>query len=340
MITIHCGLHKTGSSSIQVALPLIASTARRRIVTPNPREDRSEAGWARRLGALTAAPDVIFSDENLLGEPYDAYQLVPKRVSLLRDALAGSSFQLVVYLRPQVDWLGSVYLQGVQEGRVTSPEAFLADVTSQRFLAWSSLVGLLQEQSGAERVAVRAYTRSRDAVEDFFLVCGLGAPPRVNRGTIRNNVSISALQAPILIALNREEGLTREDSVRLRHAFQGLLAATNPAPLSPFPEASQREVAEHFLADWLTVADMIEQSDPAEAGVFREVGHSWDGLATRFPGASIADPLISAELVRCLKLMLAEAGTLHSPGPWSRALAKMRANPRDVPRAVRRRLHR
>ena len=140
MITVHCGLHKTGSSSIQVALPLVVSTARRAIVTPDPRDDRSELGWARRLRALTAAPDAIFSDENLLGDPDDAYRVSPDRVALLRDSLAGSSFQLVVYLRPQVDWLGSVYLQGVQEGRTTSPEDFLAGVTSQRFLAWSNLV--------------------------------------------------------------------------------------------------------------------------------------------------------------------------------------------------------
>lgn len=340
MITVHCGLHKTGSSSIQVALPLVVSTARRAIVTPDPRDDRSERGWARRLRGLTAAPDAIFSDENLLGDPDDAYRASPDRVALLRDSLAGSSFQLVVYLRPQVDWLGSVYLQGVQEGRTTSPEDFLAGVTSRRFLAWSNLITLLREQSGAERVVVRAHARSRDAVEDFFRTCGLGTPPKVSRTTIRENVSIAALQAPILVAINQEAGRTRDDRVSLRHAFQGMLAAADPAPLSPFPEDLQREVAERFRADWLKVADMIEAADPAEAAVFREESVKWDETARQFPGASVTDPLIAAELLRCFMVMVGEVGIPPSPGRWERAWAKLRENPRDVPRAIRRSLRR
>ena len=93
------------------------NSTRRVIVTPDPTDDRTEQGWVDRIKALAHSSDAIFSDENLLGTPYDGYQLAPKRVAILRSALGGVPYQLVVYLRPQLDWLPSVYLQGVQEGR-------------------------------------------------------------------------------------------------------------------------------------------------------------------------------------------------------------------------------
>ena len=87
MITVHVGLHKTGSSSIQVALELMRNSTRRVIVTPDPTDDRTEQGWVDRIKALAHSSDAIFSDENLLGTPYDGYQLAPKRVAILRSAL-------------------------------------------------------------------------------------------------------------------------------------------------------------------------------------------------------------------------------------------------------------
>lgn len=340
VITIHCGLHKTGSSSIQLALPLVERMARRRVVTPSARDDRSEAGWESRFRSLLAYPDGVFSDENVLGDPYDAYALAPARLALLRESLAGSRYQLVVYLRPQVDWLGSLYLQGVQEGRTTSSEDFLASMDSQPLLSWANLVRLLQEHSGAERVVVRAHTRSRDSVEDFFRIAGLGSPPRVSRSTIRENASISACQAPILVALNEDAALTRDERVRRRHIFQGMLAAPDPSPMSPFPPSLQRDVAEHYRADWIEVADIIGRCDADEAAVFQEEVARWDEPTRLFPGASITDPRIAAELLRCLTVLVGEVGPPTAPGRWSRLWAKVRHNPTDIPRALGARVRR
>lgn len=340
MITVHCGLHKTGSSAIQFALSGIPSTANQRIVTPIPGDARSDDGWAQRLSALTEARDSIFSDENLLGEPYDGYQSAPERVSLLRRSLAGTRYQIVIYLRPQVDWLASVYLQGVQEGRTTDPGDFWAGLASSEFFSWSTLLNLLREESGADRVNVRAYTRSRDSVADFMHICGPNAFSRMGRKEIRENVSISALQAPILVALNNEVGLTQERSSRRRQIFQSILVNQGAVRQSPFPEAMQLDIAERFRSDWRSVTDSIQESDPHEHALFSQLGHEWDNPPLPFPGKSVADFAISQELLRCLAVLLEDAGEPRSRGAWARAWTKLREDPQDLLSAVARRIRR
>jgi hypothetical protein len=317
----------------------VGSTSRRLVITPDHRDDPSEGGWERRLRALSESPDAILSDENLLGDPRDGYAMAPARVALLRDCLHRSPFQVVVYLRPQLDWLGSVFLQGVQEGRTGGSEEFLAGVLEQPYLDWARIVSLLQDNSGAQRVVVRAYDASRDAVEDFFRASGLGPPPRGSRTAGRDNVSISPLQAPILLALNEGSSLKREERWLLRQAFQGVLAPADRIPLSPFPESTQRIILDRFVDQWLGLADSVHELDPQEAAVFRRMGREWGTQLSPFPGASVMDPLIAAEMIRCLRLLIGYAGVPPSPSLWSRAWAKMLENPRDFPGAVGRRLH-
>lgn len=340
MITIHCGLHKTGSSAIQLALSGVSRGARRKIVTPNPGDDRSDEGWARRLSVLADTRDAIFSDENLLGEPYDGYQSAPERVSIVRRSLAGARYQIVVYLRPQVDWLGSVYLQGVQEGRTVEPGEFWSTLASRHFLSWSSLVKLLQEQSGADRVIVRAYARSRDSVADFMTLCGPNALSRVGRRAIRDNVSISPLQAPILVALNKESELTEERRRRRREVFQSLLANQSAPPQSPFQQSIQREITERFRDDWQAVTDAIERSDPDEHALFSQLGSEWDKPPLSFLGDSVEDAAVSQELLRCLSILLDNVNEPRSHGVWARAWTKLHDDPLDLLGAMARRVGR
>ena len=340
MITVHCGLHKTGSSAIQLALRGIPISASQKIVTPNPGDASSDDGLAQRLSVLTEVRDSIFSDENLLGEPYDGYQSAPERVSLLRSSLSGTRYQIVIYLRPQVDWLASVYLQGVQEGRTTDPGDFWASLASSDYLSWSALVNLLREGSGADRIIVRAYARSRDSVADFMGVCGFDGFLRTGRREIRENVSISPLQAPILVALNDEVGVTQERSSRRRRVFQSILVNQSAVRQSPFPEAMQLDIAEHFRSDWRAVTDSIQDSDPDEHALFSQLGRDWDDPPLPFPGKSVGDFAISQELLRCLGVLLEDVGEPQSRGAWARAWTKLREDPQDLLSAAARRIHR
>ena len=339
MITIHCGIHKTGSSSIQLALALTRNTNRRIIITPNPKDDRTEQGWANRIKQLTQSSDAIFSDENLLGTPDVGYHLAPKRLTMLRDALSGSSYQIVIYLRPQLDWLPSVYLQGVQSGRTIGAEEFWEEMKDQPLLKWSRLLELLRQESGAERVVIRAHTRSRDAVSDFFELCQLGKPPRTGKTMIRINSSIAAVQAPVLLALYEMPDVTPEQRKQLRHIFQQALAPGADFGTSPFPESIQREIGEHFREDWQVVADSLKGACPDEAQTFRTESARWMEPIVPFGGDSLDDPLVKQETLRSLRL-LSLSFDLKRASLLGRLFAKLRDDPEGAPQALFRALRR
>jgi hypothetical protein len=300
MITIHCGMHKTGSSSIQLALELCSKRGRT-IITPKPGDDQSEHGWRERLSIVARAQNAVFSDENLLGSPYNGYQLAPERVAMVRDALGGSRYQMVVYLRPHIDWLPSVYLQGVQQGRTLGPDEFWASVKNETYLRWTNLMELLQRESGAERVIARAHTRSRDAVADFFEVVGLGKPPRTGRTMIRENVSIGAAQAPILRELNSHQGVSDAQNQQFRRVFQQFLALEAQNGLSPFPEVLQSEIAIQFRSDWIDAA--LHSSSVEESQVFQGDLRRYDKDVLPFAGYSVNDDAVGEEALRCIRVL-------------------------------------
>ena len=339
MITIHSGLHKTGSSSIQLALELMRNTTRRVIITPNPKDDRTEQGWANRIKQLSKSTDAILSDEGLLGTPYDGYQLAPKRTAMLREALHGFPYQIVIYLRPQPDWLPSVYLQGVQEGRTIKADEFWAGIKDQPLLSWPNLIGLLREESGAARVLVRAHTRSRDAVTDFFDACDLGKPPRTGKTMIRINVSIAAAQAPVLIALNELPDVTPEQRGQLRSVFQQVLEPGAPVGLSSFPEPVQREIAEKFRDDWLAVANSLAVDDPHESSIFLNEAQRWSEPLIPFAGAILDDAAVQREALRSLRL-LSLGHVVARPSRLKRLATKLRDDPAGVPQAFLRAVRR
>ena len=333
MITIHCGLHKTGSSSIQLALKL-RSKRGQLIVTPKSGDDRSEHGWRERLSKVAKAQDAVFSDENLLGSPYDGYQLAPERVAMLREALGGSRYKIMVYLRPHVDWLPSVYLQGVQEGRTIDPEIFWASIKDEPYLRWSNLLHLLGSDSGAEQVLARAHTRSRDTVSDCFEFVGLGKPPRTGPTMIRENASIAAAQAPLLRELNDLPGVDDAQRKLFRTVFQGDLALGADKTQSPFPLAIQSEISAYFRSDWSSIITTPYTAD--DMHMFQEALTSYDVAIAPYAGGSFEDLSIQHEAMRALRV-LSLGHSVHRQSTYQRILEKFRQDPLGAPSAVIRR---
>ena len=334
MITIHCGLHKTGSSSIQLALESCSHKGRL-IITPRPGDDRSEAGWKRRFSSLAPVQSAVLSDENILGSPFDGYRLAPERISMIRETMLGSRYQIVVYLRPHVDWLPSVYLQGVQQGMTAGPEEFWASLIAEPYLKWSTLMELLQRESGAERVIARAHTRSRDAVGDFFALVGLGSPPRTGKMGIRENVSIAAVQAPLLRELNSLPGVDDEQRRQFRTVFQRELASGAERNLSPFPAAIQQEVAQKFHPDWTELS--MSQIEAEEKHVFLLEVYRYQKKPDPYAGSSWGAPFIARETLRSMRVLLL-ATPLRDRTVLSRLMKKMREDPLSLPNAARRRV--
>lgn len=338
MITIHVGLHKTGSTSIQAALGLV-DHRRDLLVVPMGAPSRwSDENFTRRLVEASRSRHVIVSDENTLGEMLEVYESVSERLADIRSALAGSDYRIVMYLRPQTTWLASAYLQHVQEGGTLSGSNLLEQILKRRFLEWRALCGVVSQEVGARRVLVRAYVPSRDVVSDFFTVCDLGPPPAPTPGGIRINASISAPQATILRALNADSSVSPDERLHMRRLFQGVLASTD-SRWSPFSQQDQNTIVRRFRSDWMALADMLDDVNPAEAQVFRESAFLWDISPPPYSGSTLSAPAVVAELLRCVGSL----GTLvETPtrSLFGRALDKFKQNPRDISRALSRALRR
>ena len=331
MITIHCGLHKTGTSSIQLALTLHRSRSRP-ITVPAPGDRQSDEWWRSRLRTLPSRS--IVSDENILGSPFDGYARADERVRLIDESLLGRDFRFVVYFRPQLPWLQSVYLQGVQQGMADTPEAFLSRVTTSPGTRWHSLLQLLRS-SAASSVIVRAYLPTRDIVGDFFAQVGLGAPPAVVAGGFRENPSVMAVHAPILRALNSGAHTGREEA--LRQLFQGILREGAPRGLSSFPVILQESCLQLFRDDWVALSEAVVSVDVTEAEVFRSQLSSWDEGVSPFAGEVITDPLVAAEAVRSLGILASAASSSRKQGDAMARARRALANPTAFAAAVRRR---
>ena len=330
MITIHCGLHKTGSSSIQLGLQF-AGISRRPVVIPQPDESQSDEAWAARISALPG--EAILSNENLLGSPFDGYARAPARVRILDESLKGRDYRVIVYLRAQLPWLQSVYLQGIQQGRDDSPETFINRVTASPYVCWNSLLELLRA-SDATNIVVRAYESRRDVVSDFFAQTALGTPPNVGSIGLRENPSITAVQAPILRALNSHANPT--ESQRHREQFQGPLRESSPSGLSPFPMAVQQATLRRYHDDWSAVCASVLSVDDAEAALFSNILQGWDESTSPFAGESITDPLIAAEMVRSIRIL--GVGTNSRPADLGSRIMRAIEDPALAIDAMRRRV--
>lgn len=326
VITVHCGVPKSGSSSIQLALKLAATADRRLMITPAVGDDHSIHGLAVRVRMLASHPEAILSDETLLVGSGESDFFSVRRMNVLRDELAGSPFRVVIYVRPQADWLPSVYTQQIQSGMDVSVNSFWTWAQDQRLFCWSALIHALEAETGAQSVVVRAYTGSRDVVADFFGLCGLGNPPSTGRAGFRENVSIAAAQTALLRSLNASPGLSVTDRQAFRALLQGGLADGAPRGFSPFPEEVQAAIVQRYRSDWREIGEAIEPIDHAEARVFAEVAARWTDPPSPFAGYGIEDPLVQQEAIRSLRVL----ALAHRPRPSTR-LARLRSRVSDDP---------
>ena len=86
MITLHVGLHKTGSTSIQAALSLISHRRGLDVLLPGRNAPPSFDFLLSTLREAQPSNNLIVSDENLLGKMSDCYAERNMRLKSLRDA--------------------------------------------------------------------------------------------------------------------------------------------------------------------------------------------------------------------------------------------------------------
>ena len=111
MLTIHAGLHKTGSSAIAQYFTKATADRKHRLGFVRGRSPafeipRSAAQWRDlTLGLLETHGDAVVAIDGILGSPWgesEMYLGAKERAEVLREAFTGrTDFQGVIYLRPQ-----------------------------------------------------------------------------------------------------------------------------------------------------------------------------------------------------------------------------------------------
>ena len=281
MLTVHIGLHKTGSTSIQVALRRGTGFASGLPREGDSQSDQSVFNRMRSLGGTS----LVISDENLLGSCFDGYLHAPERARLLARAFTGTPYRLVVYLRPQLQWIDSVYIQHIQSGGAEKPEDFLMTTINSPYIRWRHLLEILRTESGADHVVARAYLPQRDVVRDFFSLTHLEVA-RLGSLSSRSNMSLEAEQVPILRTINEATSLTRPERQLIRGVLQEMTSSSR-RDSSALPEELQNLIIENFREDWLALLD--DPSCLSDATEFTRGVSAFDSIRTYAGGSFDCD---------------------------------------------------
>ena len=269
--------------------------------------DLSDEAWSRRLSELRE--EEIVSDENLLGSPFNGYADAERRAELVKNSMAGRDFQIVIYLRPQLSWLQSVYVQGVQQGSLRTPDEFLDGCLSSTWVRWSQLCDLL-ETTGAKSIIPRAYGGGRNVIADFMNVVGLERPTG-KQAALLVNASISPAQAVILREFNRRNGSI--DQARLRAAFQSRLMASTSGRWSVFREDRQHEILSAFESDWQDLTARVGITDVFEQAQFRNFQNEWRNQVAPYAGSDLSAPAVQDAMMSALDSLIREPQHIVEP---------------------------
>jgi len=151
-LTIHCGIHKTATTSLQAALEQCKSIlAKHNTVYLGPKDLRAQRQPQKEIIADAAFPAnechaVIISEENLIGTAREAfsnqrqlYKDAEKKISRLLDSIEvhrGSRFDkisILIQLRNPSDLLSSIYWEYLRHNPFVEFEHFLKAVNFEIF---------------------------------------------------------------------------------------------------------------------------------------------------------------------------------------------------------------
>lgn len=299
MICFHVGLHKTGSSSIQSALNLVRHRPNLRVVLPGDSQmdsDDSLAGW---IHTQPPTNEIVISNEGFFGEAIDGYPLVQQRLAFFSEIAGEYPWRVLVFIREPMSWLSSIYLQSLQEGAAFSAREFWELSQGEPALNPAALAASLIDQLPEINIRLGVMSRNQDVVKAFFDIAGLGKPPAVRSGSIRENISISAPQGVLLQRLNSRTSATQEEKARYREFFQSVTSESEPR-LSPFDDEVQFMIRETLGRDWAQLIRGLNQSSVLGKQIVSardvQVGEKGPHVTD-----SLEDPHVEREVLRTIR---------------------------------------
>lgn len=272
MLLLHAGMHRTGSTDLQILLEgNRAALAARGVAYPGAGRNHQDLAWALIRGEaggreVAATLDPAARVTVLSAEDF----FIHRDLKWLEAAKARTEVRVRVYLRRQDDWLMSWYNQHVKwpfhrRKSKMSPERFLDAIDDFHWLDFDATLARWEAALGPGAVEIAPVERGfgaagqvEDVVADFLARLGLAG----DAGVVREVSGYNDGLPPHVLEIARHLGLFEmgpRARLRVNEALrEGLKDKATPAR-TVFPpdrrnavldrfEAGNRAVARRFLA--------------------------------------------------------------------------------------------
>lgn len=264
VIFLHCGLRKTGSTSIQDAASsgLLSGVRYSRRSRTELALDRPSERWLRRIQRAGRREKILLSSENFFRRPnFLAKEPMAPRARHMLNRLGRDQTTMVLYVRPHLPWIESMYFQSIQNRRSEKPGEFLASYLESRAPELGRPLNELVGEVGRDRLVIRLFDPRHDVVADIADVIGarLSDVPREH-----SNPSLPHDEMWALATINSvDPGLCwfAMDVIRRE------LRPSGGVRRSVFSADEQALIIDRFHDDWMSLAPLISADDesPQEA---------------------------------------------------------------------------
>ena len=363
MLTFHVGLTKTGSTALQIALSGMSRGELRGVhyrgslsaagndgfvangrFQVAPRDDRTPT-----VRLLKAGHHVVLSHEVCLGHPW-----LPDPGEMHRDAIRSAvamrdyfqdktELRIVIYVRPQHQWLESLYNQYAKRTTpaVDSTE-FAERAMGARYFHWTQLINDLKGALGPDRLIIRPYQPGINVTTDFLTILGLPTPQRYLQLKPENS-SLTGHR----LALQTQLGRALETTDRPSHwalwatiLDTGRVSRESNGDYSMFTEDIQSRLIEFAARDWERLSTPVADTHLADPHQFRSVAQDVEQAQIKPYFGSLNDGSVADEAVRLLAEAIPYVRThprnlpTRVKGVARMIRAKAQTDPKELPRAV------
>ncbi len=279
---VHIGTHKTGSTAIQSFLRHHQMELKRKGLVYISLHDGYEAlmkatqvdedvvnglrkNLSCQIGKNFAQSNVSYvaSWEGFSGDPVSGYDNAAFVASHLKRCLGDIPVKIIVYLRRQDSFLGSLYTQKIHEGESYTFEHFSNLIPPLAF-DWRKLLMAYSDQFGRGNIVVKRYDKaylpsSFSLLNGFFEIIGIDIedilsskkPPNPNKGYSRDALEIARLCNPELSDRDQKRLrriLQKTSSKQPFEKYTYMTGEDRMAFMKPY-ESSNKAIAEQYLDD-------------------------------------------------------------------------------------------